>query len=186
MSPLLEHLPHAEFTEHHDRVVDAPPERVWAALHETQWTDLWMTAPLMVIRGVGRASRVAAGGLTSSGPAPVFYEEPLAWAVGGFIGRPWQLAPDPGPVVSSLDQLATFDEPGWLVCGMDFTLHPLSGHRTRLATSTVCAPTDDHARRAFARYWRLIRPFSGLIRLDMLRAVARRAEQHAPVEPVRS
>ena len=58
--------------------------------------------------------------------------------------------------------------------GMDFSLHPLPGERTRLATSTLCEPIDKDARRHFARYWRAIPPFSGLIRMDMLRAVARR------------
>jgi hypothetical protein len=60
---------------------------------------------------------------------------------------------------------------------MDFRLHPLPGERTRLETTTRCEPTDDDARRRFARYWGLIRPFSGLIRLDLLRAVARHSRR---------
>jgi hypothetical protein len=44
-----------------------------------------------------------------------------------------------------------------------------------LATETRVAALDDAARRSFARYWRLIRPFSGLIRRRWLLAGARRA-----------
>jgi hypothetical protein len=45
----------------------------------------------------------------------------------------------------------------------------------RLSTETqVQVPPD--ARRAFARYWRVVRPFSGLIRVLVLRAAKHRAE----------
>ena len=44
-----------------------------------------------------------------------------------------------------------------------------------LVTETRVAPVDDAARRAFGRYWLLIRPFSGLIRRRWLAAAARRA-----------
>lgn len=51
----------------------------------------------------------------------------------------------------------------------------LSGDRTRLATETRVQPTDRQAARAFLPYWLVIRAGSGLIRRDLLRAVARRA-----------
>jgi hypothetical protein len=37
--------------------------------------------------------------------------------------------------------------------------------------------TDERSRRAFGRYWLLIRPFSGLIRRRWLAAIVRRASQ---------
>ena len=59
-------------------------------------------------------------------------------------------------------------------------LTPLAGGGTLLAAETRVLATDPAARRAFARYWRLIRAGGGLIRLELLRAVARRAEQARP------
>ena len=38
---------------------------------------------------------------------------------------------------------------------------------------------DPTARRRFARYWLVVRPFSGLIRMLVLRAAKRRAEAAA-------
>jgi len=35
---------------------------------------------------------------------------------------------------------------------------------------------DPRSRRKFARYWRVVGPFSGLIRTSLLRAAKRRAE----------
>ncbi len=174
---LLPVLPHAEFVEQHDRVIDAPADRVWPSLHETGWADLHWTWPFIAARGLGRPRRGSSGGLLDSGPCPVVIEEPGHFAAGGFVGRPWRIVPVMGPRVTDIAELLAFDEPGWVVCVMDFRLHALPGGRTRLVTTTSCAPTDDRARRSFARYWRVIRPFSGLIRRDMLRAVAARAER---------
>jgi hypothetical protein len=45
-----------------------------------------------------------------------------------------------------------------------------------VATETRIVCTDEASRRAFLRYWRVIRPFSGLIRLEMLRLLRNAAE----------
>jgi hypothetical protein len=165
-------LPHAEFLEQHSAVIDAPPERVWAALQATLWSDLVLTRPFLVLRGtaagIGRR-------LVDDGPMLMVRSDEPCYVAGGRVGKPWQPRPELGPAIASLDDLSAFDEPGWLKMGLDFRLHALPGDRTRLDTSTLCEPTDAEARRRFARYWRVIRPFSGLIRRDMLRAVAHRA-----------
>jgi hypothetical protein len=56
---------------------------------------------------------------------------------------------------------------------------------SRLTTETRVEPSDDAARRRFLRYWRLIKPFSGLVRRSWLRAAARRARSalSAPASP---
>ena len=46
----------------------------------------------------------------------------------------------------------------------------------RLSTETRVHVAEPAARRAFRRYWFVIKPFSGLIRILFLRAVRRRAE----------
>lgn len=177
LTTLAEALPQAEFVEHHTRVVAATPENVWQALHEARWSDLTVTAPLIAIRGLARpAARRSPRLLDDAGPVRLLRSQPPAYVVGARVARPWHLAPVLGPDVDTLEDLAGFYEPGWLKYGMDFALVSLSEGRTRLTTTTLCQPTDDAARHAFTRYWRLIRPFSGLIRLDLLRSVAMRAE----------
>ena len=75
--------------------------------------------------------------------------------------------------MASLDDLRDFDEPGWLKFGMEWTLSPLAGGRTLVETVTLCEATDERSRRRFSAYWALIRPFSGLIRRELLGVVAR-------------
>ena len=48
--------------------------------------------------------------------------------------------------------------------------------RGRLSTETRVHVSDPVSRRKFERYWRVVRPFSGLIRMSILRAAKRRAE----------
>jgi hypothetical protein len=44
-----------------------------------------------------------------------------------------------------------------------------------LTTETRVLLTDDGSRRAFRRYWLVIRPFSGVIRRRWLAAIVRRS-----------
>jgi hypothetical protein len=48
-----------------------------------------------------------------------------------------------------------------------------------LSTETRVHVPDPGARRKFRRYWLVVRPFSGLIRILLLRAAKRRAEAGA-------
>lgn len=177
LTTLAQALPLEEFAEYHTTVVSARPEAVWTALHETRWGDLTVTIPLVMVRGLGRLStRHSPRLLDPSGPVRVLLSELPAYVAGGRIAKPWKPRPDRGPDVDTLAELAAYDEPGWVKYGMDFALTPLPGGRTRVTTTTLCQPTDDSARHAFAPYWRLIRPFSALIRVDMLRAIGARAE----------
>jgi hypothetical protein len=64
----------------------------------------------------------------------------------------------------------------------NFSLAQAPGDTIRLATETLIRCADSDARRAFGRYWILIRPGSGLLRHIMLRLVRREALRIA-VEP---
>jgi hypothetical protein len=57
---------------------------------------------------------------------------------------------------------------------LGFRAEPV-GEGSRLLTETRVAAVDDRARRAFLRYWRVVRPFSGLVRKRWLVAVGKRA-----------
>jgi hypothetical protein len=86
--------------------------------------------------------------------------------VAGGAGRPWR----PGGNVRPFAEAG----PGTVRMAIAFWAEP-DGGGSLLVTETRVAAVDEAARRAFGRYWRLIRPFSGLIRRLWLRAAARRA-----------
>jgi hypothetical protein len=67
---------------------------------------------------------------------------------------------------------------GYAKMAANFRLDPIVGGRaTRLSTETRVACTDPTSGRRFARYWRLIRAASGVIRRSWLAAIKRRAER---------
>jgi hypothetical protein len=65
---------------------------------------------------------------------------------------------------------------------LSFELLPAEDGGTRLAAETRVTPTDAGAGRAFGRYWTAIRLGGGLIRLELLRGIRRRAEAGAPAQ----
>ena len=84
----------------------------------------------------------------------------------GASGMPWR----------ARARIGAFDEAGagTVRIAANFRVEPLPDGRTRLSTETRVAGVDADARRAFRRYWRLVGPFSALIRRRWL-ASARRS-----------
>ena len=66
--------------------------------------------------------------------------------------------------------------PGGVRVVVNMRVQPLADGGTLLSTETRAAANDAGARRRFAIYWAVIRAGSGLIRRDILRAIARNAE----------
>lgn len=66
--------------------------------------------------------------------------------------------------------------PGTVRIDFELRAESLGVARSRLVTETRIVPADESARRAFGRYWRLVGPFSGLIRNRWLAAAARAIE----------
>ena len=89
--------------------------------------------------------------------------------------QPWKLTGGEEPPALDAAALQAFAEPGWVKTGFDLVIEP-NGSGTRLTTETRVTATDARTRARFGLYWLFIRAGSGLIRRDMLRAVARRAE----------
>jgi hypothetical protein len=173
-------LPAPHFHERHERHVAAPPDAVWDALHELRTGELAITRALMGVRILparlaGRPSRTASARLLDGGPVHVLASDRGRAVVGGAVMQPWRLRG--GDRAPSLDAagLRAFDRAGWVKTGVDFVLHPEAGG-TRVTTETRITATDDRTRAKFALYWLVVRPGSGLIRRDLLRGVARRAE----------
>ncbi|GAB3624061.1 hypothetical protein GCM10027418_21450 [Mariniluteicoccus endophyticus] len=172
-------LPGAQFSEHHHRIVDAPVDACWDALHSVRWSDLTFTRPLFGVRAFGRTKGTPLDLdrrlVEPPSPGAPIHQDPPHYSTSATVGKPW--TPTGVHVdVHDLDEVAAYAEPGWLKYGMDWTFTDLGDGRTLVETATLCEATDRGARTRFRAYWTIIRPFSGLIRIDILAALARRAE----------
>ena len=168
MSLLDEVLPDWHFRERHRRHVDADADRVFAAVHSLTLEDTPVAALLVRLRGLRpRVDKPIFEEMRRAG-FEVEAEEPGRELIFAAVGQPWKVRG--GERRHGVD-FGTFAEPGFAKMAFNFRLDG-----STLSTETRVLLTDEHSRRAFRRYWLVIRPFSGLIRRVWLRAIARRAE----------
>lgn len=172
-------LPRWHFREHHRRATTAPAAALLAAAEELTWREVVVMRALLGIRSAGRL-HLAGTEPILDGMAKIGFtvlERTDDELVVGALGRPWdprggRKAPRLADRAAPAEFFARFDEPGWAKMIVNFRVGA-----GELSTETRVLATDEHARRAFARYWLLIRPFSGLIRRRWLAAIARRADR---------
>jgi hypothetical protein len=177
-------LPRFEFSERHERRIDATPDQAWEALQTLGMRDVLFTRVLMGIRTV--PARLTGGPRVRGGDRPLiedFVEGGFAVLaerdremVLGVVGQFWHPRQTPAVEVTDAVTFAAFDKPGFAKAAIDFRVEPTTGG-TQFMTETRIHATDAAARRRFGLYWLIIRPGSGLIRRDLLRAVAQRAER---------
>ncbi len=105
----------------------------------------------------------------------ILHSEPDRILTLGIVGQFWRLTGGNDATVEDRATFVDFVEPGFVKSAIDFVLVP-HGSGTRLTTNTCNRATDGSTAGLFRNYWRVIGLGSKLIRLDMLRAVRRRAE----------
>jgi hypothetical protein len=164
---LSEVLPEYHFRERHERRVDAAPDAVFAAIRSVTLAETPIARTLMRLRGMRAGSvRPLVEEMDAEGFALVA-EEPLREVVYAAIGQPWKPL---GGKRADAGDFRTFSDPGYAKLGFNFRLE-----NGVLSTETRVLLTDERSRKLFRRYWLVIRPFSGLIRREWLRAIAQRA-----------
>lgn len=178
-------MPAYDAVERHSTLVDASAERVWAVAQSLDLSRSPIVRVLFAMRSLGgifaprrkeRALGTTMEGLKASGFV-LLEQRPNEEFLMGLVGRFWRI--DGGIVRVTAEEFRAFDRPGYATAAWNFTLAPETG-RMRLATETRVRCTDDASRRAFLRYWRLVGPFSALIRIEMLRTLRRAADHPAP------
>jgi hypothetical protein len=177
---LNELLPAWHFRERHRRATDAPAPALLTAVDEVTWVEVPVMRVLMAIRSMGRQPRAADHRIIDDMATLGFtvVDRTADQVVVAALGRPWAAAGARPPRLAEQSDPAGFfsgfTEPGWAKMAVDF--HVGGGE---LTTETRVLLTDERSRRAFRRYWLLIRPFSGLIRRHWLAAVVHRAQRRA-------
>ena len=154
MKSLDAFLPDYQFDERHRIGIRATPERIDRALREVTIEEMPLVRVLFVLRGLPRRGRILA---VIAGLGTVVEDVPGEGLVLRLRGQFWR----------------------WTGRGTGAQAVAVADFRIGsggLSTETRIKVGDPAARRKFARYWRVIRPFSGLIRILLLRAARRRAE----------
>ncbi len=173
-------LPHWHFRERHGVLTLASADDLLTAAEHVTWAEVPVMRTLMRLRSAGLlqlpGDRTILAVMSDIGFTELARSDNEL--VIGAIGRPWRGRggrgprlhefPDPGAV------FAAYDAPGSAKMIFNFRVIPGA-----LTTETRVQLTDERSRRAFRRYWIVIRPFSGLIRRRWLDAIVRRADTAA-------
>jgi hypothetical protein len=157
MKSLDAFLPAYEFSTRHTVSVNVDPLRADRALRAVTFKEVPLVRAMLLARGLGlrKAEDTVLGTMVPR--ATVLEDVPGEGLVLTLSGQFWRLR-GRGP-----------EAPATAV--IDFRALPGS-----LATETRVHVPDPVSRRKFGHYWRIVRPFSGLIRMVVLRAAKRRAE----------
>lgn len=188
-APLLldRYLPEYDVSECHARVVAGDASSTWDNVRQVDLARLPLVRALLLIRSAPGRLRARASGRTAPGPPPftlddmtgvgwVLLEEHPREIALGTVSRPWALG-DEQPRPLGPDEYAVFREPGWVRIAFMIRAEPYGAGRTLVTTETRVATTDAVSRRRFAAYWRVIGPFSGLIRRLLLRRLDRQGRR---------
>ena len=98
-------------------------------------------------------------------------------AIGRFTGAQATWRP------TTAADFGTFAEPGWVKVGASLSARPYGERRSLLTYDCRSAATDDAARAAFVRYWRLVSPGIRLVLWRTLVMIGREAQSVQPPEP---
>lgn len=175
-------LPEYDEIEHHETAVDAPPERTYEAVKEIDLARSPVVLALLAARGIPHLFtgavkpklRLRLDDILASGFV-VLAEEPGRELVLGIVGKFWR--PSSGVRRIEPEEFTGFDEPGYSKGAWNFVVTDRPGGASTLVTETRVASTDADARRNFGWYWRLVGPFSALIRRIVLGQIKREAER---------
>ena len=180
---LDEFIPAYQFGEFHSIRIQAPRERVYAAIREVTADEVTLFHTLTWIRRVGRPGPESV--LNAPPDKPLLdvalrtsflklADEPNREIVlGTLVAAPkgTRLKKDPTP-----EDFKALHGPGFAPAAINFSLEDAANGETVLTTETRVYATDAPVRKKFAVYWRVIYPGSALIRVMWLRAIKRHAE----------
>ena len=171
-------MPEYQFNERHSARVHARPEQAMQGVREATFSDMRSLITLLRIRGAVLRVPVRASdwqntrileSFSKSGYLSGATEHEIVMI--GVVSMKAHRIAD----VHTLQEAADFRERGAVKMGYNFTVEDLGGGWSRISTETRLLALDETARGA-ATYWRLIVPGSGLLRLQWLDGIRRRAE----------
>lgn len=167
ISLLDKYLPHYHFSETHKLLIEAGPEKVWQAVEQADTRDSKVIRFLFRLRGMPKDSES-----TKGLDWKIFTElerVPNDELIVGLIGQFWKPTGNLQRFQST--EFVSFSDPKFAKGVMNFKVVEEADQRTWAVTETRVQINDRTARMLFSCYWFFIRPFSGLIRMEMLKSI---------------
>jgi hypothetical protein len=169
-----EFLSDYDFVEKHEISIRAEAPDIYRAANEVDFSESFMIRWLFRLRGLS-TEKVTLESLKRS-RFEILGETPGRELLLGLVGRFW--TPNGDLKKIDAESFKKFYTAGYAKAVWNFALTP-DGDDTHLTTETRIKCIDDRSRSRFRFYWTFVRPFSGLIRMEMLRLIKNKAEAAA-------
>ena len=165
------YLPSYHFTETYRLTVNASPSKIFPFITQLDLSGSPVIRFLFSLRGMP-ASMLTLHGL-GKGKFQTLETIPDKEIIIGLIGRFWVPSGDLQDFKPA--EFSSLELQGYAKASWDFRLVP-DGNTTVVETETRIFCCDETCRKKFSRYWFFIKPFSGLIRKEILKSIKRKAE----------
>jgi hypothetical protein len=177
-----EFMPAYDVMERHQIIIHAPPSSIYAALRTTDFGRPVLVRSLLALRAIPsllrkRSRSTDKRALTLDtilkGGFILLSESKDKEIVLGLVGKFWT----PTGCLEHIDAdgFKRESRAGLARAAWNFALEP-EASGTRVVTETRVQCTDASSRRRFRAYWLFVRPFSGLLRIYMLRELRHATE----------
>ena len=169
---LDDHAPDYQIAARYEVEVRAPPDVVYDAVRRLDLSRSFVVRILFALRGLPNRE-LNLDSILGRGGFVLLGEEPPQELLLGLIGRFWTPR---GDIQRFEPQgFRPFDRPGYAKAAWQLLVVPRPSGDTLLVTETRVQCTDASSLRRFRWYWRLVGPFSGLVRkqtLDLIKGDA--------------
>ena len=179
---LAEFLPQHQFQESHALTINASPEETFSALRSLDFSRSWI---IRLLFGLRMASALFAREGGRGGKLGYSFKDLEKFGfvklaersnkhiVYGLVGKFWE--PDGGIHKIASQEFGKFHDPQ--MAKLTWSFHVVEHEKgSKLSTETRVKCMGDPAMWRFGTYWTMIRPFSGMVRMEMLKAVRDKVE----------
>lgn len=166
-------LPKYDFVETHSVTVNATAKTIFETMDEIDLRESSIIRSLLFLRGLpGEHLRLRD---LQKSHFEILGKRENEEILIGLAGKFWTLNGKLQKINS--ENFRDFNEECFAKAVWNFSIDE-NDDKTRLTTETRIRCLDDESQKSFRFYWTFIQPFSGLIRLEMLKIVKRKVEMN--------
>lgn len=168
------YLPEAQFQSQASVSISAHAKEVYPRLELMDFSEARLSYLLFRLRGIQVPQGMGFQGLSDTRFYKLDTQINEALLL-GLIGQFWTYSGN----LQEFDprDFKSFDNPSFAKSTWQFQIHPLNDHESKLELSTrIYCPTEQVAKK-MDRYWKVIKPMSNLVRLEILQSLKKRVEK---------
>lgn len=184
---LYDYMPVFESDERHKITINATPEKIFEAIHSFDMGNSPIVKFFLFLRGAlsilfqnkpdsRKTPKFTLEEITANGGMILLEEVENQEVVLGMSGKFWK----PKAEVlqfESVDDFINFNQTGFVKVAWNFYIEKNGDGTTTLSTETRNLCYGEKAKSRFRIYWWVIRPYSGWIRIEILKMIKKQAEK---------